>query len=400
MIVALMAAAVLINYVDRGILATAAPLIKDELRLTNTEIGLLISAFFFVYTPGQFLAGWLVDRINAYRAFFIGLTLWATATALTGLAGSFAMLMALRLLLGLGESAAFPCSSQVLAASLPAHRLGGANGLIMAGLALGTAFGVFFGGLIMAQAGWRAVFIVFGVLSFLWLAPWLIATRRAAPAVRDPTASGPSFIAILKRRGLWGASLGHFSAAYATYFAASWLPTYLVKERGFTVAGMAELLGLLWLVYAAAAQVTGWGCDRWMRTGASANRVRKTALVIGHVGCALSLAAAAPGGVGLTIASLFAAAAFLGAITPNVFAVAQTLSGPDAAGRWMGVENGIANLAGILCPIITGIVVDRTGHFAWGFAIAAVFTGIGVLGWGLMVSRVERLEWPATRTCG
>jgi hypothetical protein len=75
------------------------------------------------------------------------------------------------------------------------------------------------------------------------------------------------------------------------------------------------------------------------------------------------------GGFGLTVASLLPAAAFLGVINPNLFAVAQTLAGPQAATRWMGVQNGIANMAGILCPIITGIVVDRTGHFVWGFAI-------------------------------
>ena len=90
-IVALMAMAVFINYVDRGNLATAAPLIKDELRLTNTQVGLLLSAFFWSYTPGQVFAGWLAERINAYRALALGLTVWALATVATGLAGSFAV---------------------------------------------------------------------------------------------------------------------------------------------------------------------------------------------------------------------------------------------------------------------------------------------------------------------
>ena len=82
----LLALAIFINYVDRGNLATAAPLIKDQLRLNNTQIGLLLSAFFWTYTPGQLVAGWLAERINAYRTLAIGVAIWSVATAATGLA--------------------------------------------------------------------------------------------------------------------------------------------------------------------------------------------------------------------------------------------------------------------------------------------------------------------------
>src|ERR1700753_1564211 len=100
-----------INYVDRGTLATAAPLMKDELHLSASQLGLMISAFFWTYVPGQLLAGWLSEKINPYRAYAIGLAVWSLSTALTGLTGVFSMLIALRLMLGLGESVAFPCSS-------------------------------------------------------------------------------------------------------------------------------------------------------------------------------------------------------------------------------------------------------------------------------------------------
>src|SRR5476649_2743080 len=104
MIVPLLAVAVFINYVDRGAIATAAPLMKDALRLSNSQIGVLLSAFFWTYTPGQVLAGWLAERAGAYRALALGLLIWASATVLTGLAGGFAILLGLRLMLGLGES--------------------------------------------------------------------------------------------------------------------------------------------------------------------------------------------------------------------------------------------------------------------------------------------------------
>jgi MFS family permease len=393
-VVALLALAVFINYVDRGNLATAAPLMKGELRLSNTQIGLLLSAFFWTYTPGQILAGVLAERINAYRTLAIGLAIWSLATALTGLTGSFIVLMGLRLLLGLGESAAFPCSSKLLAQHLPTHRLGAANGLIAVGLALGPAFGTFFGGLLMAKEGWRIVFLLFGLVSMLWLVPWLALTRQAstgADATRDEAA--PSFAAIAKQRGAWGASLGHFSGNFAFYFVISWLPLYLVKARGFSVSEMAELGGLIYVVYAASAHVTGWLSDRWMRLGASDTRVRKTFIVASHLGTATCLLACALGGPVTSVVSLLSAGVFFGFGTPTIFAIGQTLAGPRAAGKWIALQNCVGNLAGISAPIITGYIIDRTGAFASAFLLAGAVALLGAAAWGLIITRVEQVRW-------
>jgi MFS family permease len=155
-VVPLLATAAFINYVDRGNLATAAPLIKDQLHLSSTEVGLLLSAFFWSYVPGQLLSGWLAERINAYRTLAIGLALWSLATAASGLATGFVTLMALRVFLGLGESATYPCIAKLFAQHLPAGKLGAANGSIGVGMALGPALGTFFGGLMMAKIGWLA----------------------------------------------------------------------------------------------------------------------------------------------------------------------------------------------------------------------------------------------------
>ena len=122
-VVVLLALAIFINYVDRGNLATAAPLMKDELHLSASKFGLLLSAFFWTYVPGQIVAGWLVEKFNAYRTYALGLALWSISTALTGVASGFSMLIALRLLLGVGESVAFPCSSQLIAQHLPQHAI-------------------------------------------------------------------------------------------------------------------------------------------------------------------------------------------------------------------------------------------------------------------------------------
>jgi MFS family permease len=396
-VVGLLALAIFINYVDRGNLATAAPLIKDQLKLSNTQIGLLVSAFFWTYVPGQLLSGWLAEKINAYRTLALGVALWSLATAATGLATGFAALFTLRLLLGLGESAGFPCSSKLLAQHLPEDRLGGANGLIAVGLALGPAFGTLAGGLLMSRLGWRPVFILFGLISILWLIPWRQATRHASTRA-DTAAAGPpppSFWALLKLRDMWGAGLGHFTFNYGFYFVISWLPLYLVKARGFSLPQMAELGGVIYLVYACAAQAVGWFSDRWMAAGASSNRVRKTYLVSAHVGLAVCMLACAIGGPIISIASLLAAGVCFGFSTANVYAVGQTLAGPHATGKWVGVQNCIGNSAGILAPIVTGFVVDRTGQFSLAFLIAAGLSLIGALGWGVIIRRVAPLAWPA-----
>jgi MFS family permease len=394
-VVGLLALAIFINYVDRGNLATAAPLIKDQLRLNNTQIGLLLSAFFWTYMPGQLLAGWLAERINAYRTLAIGVALWSLATAATGLATGFATLFALRLLLGVGESAGFPCSSKLLAQHLPPHRLGGANGLIGVGLALGPAFGTLTGGLLMARLGWRPVFILFGLVSLLWLVPWRGATRQASiqadATVR--TSAPPSFMAILKLREAWGAGLGHFAANYTFYFVITWLPLYLVKARGFSLSHMAELGGTIYVIYAASAQATGWISDRWMAAGASNTRVRKTFCIASHLGCAACMAACALGGPMVSIGGLLLAGVFFGFTTTTMYAIGQTLAGPSAGGKWIGVQNCMGNVAGIVAPLVTGYVVDRTGQFSAAFAIAAIVGLTGVISWGLIIRRVEPVEW-------
>jgi len=393
-VVALLALAVFINYVDRGNLATAAPLIKGELKLTQTDVGLLLGAFFWTYTPGQILAGWVAEKINAYRTIAIGLALWSLATALSGLATGFLALFLLRLVLGLGESVAFPCSSKLIAEHLPQHRLGAANGLIGVGLALGPAVGTFVGGMLMAKMGWRPVFILFGLISILWLVPWLGMTRQASREADRPKATtAPSFAAILRQRSAWGACLGHFAANYAFYFVILWLPTYLVSARGFSVAQMSVIGGFIYVCYAISSQLTGMISDTWMRAGASATLVRKSFMIASHAGAALCLLACALGGPVTAIVSLVLAGICFGFGTPTLYAMGQTLAGPRAGGKWIAVQNCIGNAAGIVAPAITGFLVDRTGQFAPAFLIAGAIALLGVLAWGVIVGDIEQVDW-------
>jgi len=393
-VVGLLATAMFINYVDRGNLSTAAPLIKDQLHLTNTQAGILLSAFFWTYTPFQPVAGWLAERINPYRTLALGVAIWSAATALIGLAGGFLSLFVLRLLLGIGESAIFPCNAKLLARDLAPERLGSANGLIGVGQALGPAIGTFAGGMLMAVYGWRPVFVLLGVISSLWLLPWILVTRRAARVAQVMAdLPPPSFLAILRLRECWGASLGHFAHNYALYFLITWLPLYLVKSRGFSMSEMSELGAMLYIFYAISTQASGLLTDRWMAAGASSTKARKTVITIGHFGVASCMAVCALGGPVASVVGLVASGLFFGLNSATIFPIGQTLGGPHAAGKWMGVQNCLGNLAGILAPIVTGFVVDWTGKFGVAFAIAGAISLAGIMGWTIIVRRIETVDW-------
>ena len=129
-LVILLGAAVFLNYVDRGAIAVAAPLMKGELGLSATEFGTAVSAFFWIYAPVQLFAGWLCDRFSVYRLMAIGVIVWAASTLLMGFAGGFISLLVLRVMLGLGESIAFPGSSKIIAQHVPPERRGIANAAV------------------------------------------------------------------------------------------------------------------------------------------------------------------------------------------------------------------------------------------------------------------------------
>jgi MFS family permease len=396
-LVLLLAVAIFINYVDRGNLATAAPLLKSELGLSNTQIGVLLSAFFWTYAPLQLLAGWMAERFDVHKVLPAGLALWSIATILTGVAGSFLVLIALRLLLGLGESVVYPCHGKLLGLRAKEHQRGTANGVTSAGQGLGPAFGTLVGGLIMAHFGWRVVMLGFGAVSLLWLGPWIATTRRAPSTVGEAgTGVAPSYAMILKRRAARGACLGHFCNNYTLYFVLSWLPLFLVKSRGFSLTEMSKIGAVVYTVYALTCALSGWASDRWILAGQSPNLARKSFMVVGTIGTAVFLLLTINATPGMTIVWLLCMGVFLGLYTPMLFTIAQTLAGPRAAGHWMGLQNFFGNLAGILGPILTGMIVDRTGSFGWAFVVTGAISATAALAFGVIVPRIETLDWPVS----
>src|SRR6266581_1612907 len=199
-VLVLLAICVLINYVDRGNLSVAAPLLKHELDLSASQLGILFAAFFTTYTAMQFVVGWLIDRFDVNRILAAGFLVWSLATATTGLVRGFVLLLTMRLILGVGESVAVPASSKILARHLPEHHRGFASGVVMSALRCGNAVGTFGAGFLMAKFGWRPVFVGIGLVSLLWIPAWLKWMPRNANFVVRSVMPTPGFAEIFRQK--------------------------------------------------------------------------------------------------------------------------------------------------------------------------------------------------------
>ena len=395
-LVAMVGCAIMLNYIDRGAVSIAAPLIKDEMHLTATGYGLVVSSFFWTYVPVLLLAGWLADKISVHRLMAGGVALWALATLCTGFAGGLVALVLLRLAMGIGEGVAFPSASKLMARA-PEARRGIANISLSGGLALGPLVGTLVGGALLQGFGWRSMFIVFGLVTLFWLLPW--ARLRAEVDAPAPAgeATAVAYPRLLATRSLWAISALHFAGSYGLYFIIAWLPLYLVKVRGYGIADMTLLTALFYLGQTIGTGLSAGIADRMIAGGRSASAVRRWCGIVGFGLSALGiLAIAGTTSTPQLMACLFLTSLCFGSNTGILFTVGQTLAGSASAGRWIGLQSAVGNLAGIIGPVITGVIVDHAGY-APAFALTAGIVVAGTLVFTIGVPRIANVDWRTGR---
>jgi MFS family permease len=394
-ILILLILSIFINYIDRGNLSIAAPLIEKELSLSPVQLGALLASFFWTYALFQLfgIAGWLADRFDVAIVFATGFFLWSAATAITGLAHTFAALFVMRLVLGAGESVAYPCYSKILARDFPEHHRGLANALLDAGSKMGPALGTLLGGILMARMGWRPFFLILGVGCMVWLIPWMIWRPRREKNAADTFGPAPTVAQILESRSAWGSFAGLFCANYFWFFLLTWLPSYLVKERHFSMDRMATVGSTAYFAIATATVIAGWLSDRWIASGTSVTRVRKTITVSGLTFSVIILPVALVDNSAIATCLLMIACMSFGVFASNHWAITQTLAGPAAAGRWTSLQNGFGNLAGIVAPWLTGVAVQRTGSFYLAFLIASIIVLTGAFMYAFVIGPVKQVRF-------
>src|SRR3954462_1826969 len=285
-----------INYVDRANLGGAAPFIQRELHLSGTQTGWILGAFFWTSAAFQLPSGWVVDRLGVRLVYAVAVIWWSLFTGATAVARGFTSLLGFRLLLGAGEAPAYPCNAKVVADWFPRQERAFATSIFDSGARVGTALSLPLVTAIIGALGWRASFVLTGLLGFAWAVVWLKVYRvpRQHPwASPDEVAyieagQTTTVLAVplpwrhlFRYRAVWGMMLGFFCLNFVVYFFITWFPTYLVRARGFTLLK----LGFYGMIPALAAVLGGYlgglVSDRLTRGGMSLTWARKLPIVGG-----------------------------------------------------------------------------------------------------------------------
>jgi sugar phosphate permease len=383
-----------IAYVDRVNISVAAPALRKELDLTPTQLGLIFSAFAYPYAGMQIVGGWLSDRFGPRRVLAVLSLLWASATIMTGLSWSVASLIVFRLLVGAGEGGAFPTATRAFTFWLPVRERGFAQGITHSFARLGGAITPSIVLAISIRYGWREAFYVLGAASLAWTAVWIVSFRDTpnehpwvtASELADIGAGGaPARIVsgatpwrlIVSR--MWLVTLVDFCYGWSLWVFLTWLPSYLSDARGFKADQVALMTMLPLLSGVVGDTLGGVVSDAIFRRTGDLRLARRTLLVVGLGGALAFMLPAIVIESALGAVFLLSAAFFFLELTN---AVLWTLP-LDIAGSYAGTAGGIMNtgfgVAGMLSPLVFGVLIERTGHYEPPLFISAALLLMGAV---------------------
>ena len=398
-IVGLLFLASAINYFDRATVSFALPLISADLGLDAKQQGLLLSSFFWSYALMQIPSGILADRKDLRWLYAAAFILWSVAQGLTGLAHSLGVLILFRILLGVGEAIYLPGGTRVVSLFFSLKERGLPCGLFD----FGTRTGLMLEGVVVpflvTHYGWRSTFLLIGATSLLWLIPWLSLTPRPMRAPQTEAAAKEGFdwshlSSALRKRDLIGICLGFFCFDYYWYLLVTWLPNYLVTQRGLTMMKAGIYASLPMLVFGLCQPLGGWIADRLVRRGWNETRVRKGIISLSFL-CGLFLIPASQATTPEATLGLLMLSCLVGLSTANQLVILQNCAPAALIGLWVGIYNFVGNIAGATAPYVTGELIQRTGSYTPPFILAAVMIAAGQLFYWFVVGP---LKDPTTAT--
>jgi MFS family permease len=338
----------------------------------------------------QIPMGWAVDRFDPKWVYASAFALWSIACGLTGFAGSLATLAIVRMILGIGESAYFASSTKFVGVMFKSSSRGFPAGLVECGTTVGLAVGTMLTAYLCEKYGWRRMFMIIGFSGLVWLIPWLmfVPRRREMPFQADSPRKGHW---VTWNRNLLGVCIGFFCYNYRFYLLMTWLPTYLVKDRGMTILDAGIMSALPYWLYSALQPLGGRLGDVLIGRGWDATKVRKRLVAFGFFcGLLIVLVPVAPS-VHLVFALLMVSS-LTGIAVANMLAIQQTCSPPAEIGRWAGVMNFSGNLAGVVAPFVTGLLVQATGSYLAPFTLGALMMIPGMVAYLFVVDKIVPVE--------
>ena len=416
LIVALIAIATVINYIDRNALAVMWPQISKDVGATKEDYALLVTVFMLFYAAGQFVFGRLFDIIGTRLGFALSIAVWSISIALHSVTHSILSFSLVRAMLGISEAGAWPGAVKANAEWFPARERALAQGVFNAGASIGAIVSAPLIAVLFLWLGWRGTFILIGAIGFIWLLPWLIiyragpdkhpwvsAAERAlildAPAEQPATPKAeyvPSMRQLLGHRQTWGILISRFFLDPIWWLFVSWLPLYLADTFGFDI----KQIGIFaWVPYVGAMIGSlggGWLSGRLIGAGWSVDRARKWVITLGGAIMAPALLGAvlATDPVWAVVTIAFVLFGFQIAIG-NI----QTLPGDIFNGKSVGSLAGLGGMAAVAGTLITTwlVPVMTRDSYAPIFILVAALVPASLLALWLVTGRVEKVDAPPSR---
>ena len=415
-IVALIAIATVINYVDRNALAVMWPEIAPEIGATKEDYALLVTVFMVFYAIGQFAFGKLFDKIGVRMGFALSIGVWSISIGLHALANSVMSFSIFRALLGFSEAGAWPGAVKANAEWFPPSERAFAQGIFNAGASIGAIISAPLIAILFLTLGWKGTFLLCAALGFLWLLPWLViyraspqqtalvaaaekaldrsageATVTAAPEPADDKAYVPTMRQMLNHRQSWGVILSRFLLDPIWWLFVSWLPIYLAETFGFDI----KQIGIFaWVPYVGAmigSLFGGWLSGWLISMGQSVNMARKASVTLGAV-VMMPCLLIAPNMTDPTLAVLVIAGVLFG------FQVAigniQTIPGDLFDRRSVGSLAGIGGMAAVAGTLITTWLVPSMTKVSYGpiFILVAALVPLSLISIWFVTGRIAPVE--------
>jgi sugar phosphate permease len=402
----------LICYLDRGIISVAQPEIRETFGLTLGQMGVVLAAFTWAYAAGQVPIGWLGDRLGPKRVLNVLIAWTSTSAMLTGAATGFTSLLTARLLLGLGESGAFPVASRAMQLWFAPSERGRIQGITHFFSRFAVAITpLTAGGLVLAY-GWRVMFYVFGAIGFVWVAAfwWFYRERpedhpqvnraelveirgvNADGTIKKVSTSRPAtpWRQILTAPNMWWIALGYGCFFFGTNFYLTWYPTYLREYRGLSIVALGFWGSIPLLAGMAGDVVGGWISDMILKRTGKAKLARRGVAAPGFLlAGAFLLPAAMAGDATTSILCLATSFFFLEWVIGPAWAVPM-----DVGGRFSGTVTGVMNMTGALAasltPIVYGTLFGR-GYWVTPFVVSAAVLALGALIWIFLIDPEKRV---------
>lgn len=404
-VVALLFAATVINYVDRQMIGLLKDPLSKEFGWHETTYADIVFYFQLAYAIGYIFFGNIVDRIGARLGYAAAFLIWTAAHMLHAAASSVAGFSAVRFMLGIGESGNFPAGLKAVTEWFPKKERAFATGLFNAGSNIGAIVTPFIVAFLVPRVGWRGAFIVTGVFGLLWLVAWLALYRRPEESKRlsapekayieqDPAdAEGKvPWISVATRRETWAFALGKFLTDPVWWMFLFWLPDFLHKRHGLDLTTFGPPIAIIYIVSDLGSVGGGWLSSHLIHRGWSINAARKTTMLI----CALAVTpiffAGSIDSLWGAVAVISLAAAAHQAWSANLYTLASDMFPRKAVGSVYGIGGTAGAIGGMLFSLFIGQVLEKYHAYALIFAVSGSVYLVALLIIHLLSPRLQEAD--------